>query len=396
MTRGRKAVILLLLLLGLLLASIAGYLLLFPEEEAFERQEEEADLADAYVTDLVRREEARYSLGDVETEKEDAPSTPVEDEAYYTRGGVTYTPDYAKGYVECVLNYPRLGIHRGVYSGEWDEILYDLDIWMVTAARPDYELGETHYAIYGHNHTVQKLSFNELAKAALGDTFTLTAPSGVYTYEVDKIYADWRTEVAKHVVDDFSHPAEECYIITCGRNENRYKDLIVRGRLIDHKTVKEYALEQLYARTLPYDVSFEEGVLSVCQYLPDGSINTGSEHELTDEDGKAVARFTLGDVPEEITGLTDGIYRLRTVKQPDGVLYGESDYSITIRKSAVVTFEPVTVKAESPEKHTVFEKVLPKDRTGKKKAYAAIAGGAVLAIMAVACLVLFRKKAEEE
>ena len=94
-----------------------------------------------------------------------------EDANYYMRDGIVYTPDYAKGTIQCVLEVPTAGIRRGVYTGTWEEINYDLDIWMVTAARPDYTLGETHMCIYGHNHTAQDLSFNRLKDVEVGDAF---------------------------------------------------------------------------------------------------------------------------------------------------------------------------------------------------------------------------------
>lgn len=211
---------------------IGIYLLFFSNKEAFKRQEIEQSLADAYLEELY---EETGSLE--EREKEKKKEEEWEDNLWYERDGIRYTPDYAKGVIECVLEIPSVKIRRGVYSGTWEEIQYDLDIWMVTAARPDYELGETHYCIYGHNHTVQNLSFNRLKDVKKGDIFTLTCKKGVFIYKVSEIFAWWREEVTEKLVDNFSLPANECYIITCGRGENRYKDLVVKGILQSKETI---------------------------------------------------------------------------------------------------------------------------------------------------------------
>lgn len=179
-------------------------------------------------------------------------SVPYEEQHYYSRGGITFTPDYAVGYLLCVLEYPDVGIKRGVYSGTWDEIYQNLDMWMVTMARPDMVLGQTHLAIYGHNHTSQNLSFNNLNKAKVGDQFYLYAESGIYTYEVTDIFSDWRTDTTCKYVDDFTVGSDICYIITCGRDYfpingsgTRYQDFIVEGHLIRHQRLSEYAKELL-------------------------------------------------------------------------------------------------------------------------------------------------------
>ena len=244
----RKAII---VILAVVLFGFGGYSLYLylgeqeTEQEAFARQQEEADLADAYLHDIAGRVDEQESyLADENAEEEELETLPgtgeIEDNNYYQRDGVTYTPDYAKGEIECVLTVPTAGIHRGVYTGTWEEIAYDLDIWMVTAARPDYELGKTHYVIYGHNHTTQDLSFNNLAKVQVGDEFTLTSEKGVYLYRVANVYAQWRETATASIVDNFDLPKENCYIFTCGRNENRYKDLIVEGHLEKHMTTVEW------------------------------------------------------------------------------------------------------------------------------------------------------------
>ena len=151
---------------------IGIYFLFFSNREAFQRQEIEQSLADSYLEDLYGEKDSSTELEKNEEE--------WEDNVWYVRDGIRYTPDYAKGFLECVLEIPSVKIRRGVYSGTWEEIQHNLDIWMVTAARPDYELGKTHYCIYGHNHTVQNLSFNRLKDVKKGELFKLTCEKGIF------------------------------------------------------------------------------------------------------------------------------------------------------------------------------------------------------------------------
>ena len=280
----------------------AVYLLFFYNKDAYERQDIEESIADDFIADLIksaieengkegeedddtstirielnieersekeagiqsinqwRDERSEYATykrdiwasdyGDDEYVVKQAKT--YEDTNYYQRNGVTYTPDYAVGYLFCVLEYPKAGIRRGVYSGDWADIYYDLDLWMATSARPDYELGKTHMAIYGHNHTAQDLSFNNLRVASVGDEFTLYSVDGVYRYEVTRIFADWRISVSKYYVDDMNISPDVCYIITCGRDNflvdgqsSRYKDFVVEGHLKEVLSLTEYA-EEIY------------------------------------------------------------------------------------------------------------------------------------------------------
>lgn len=212
-----------------LIVGVGIYLLVFPNREAFERQHTEEELADQYINywKLIQQgkeDQANKFLNQWKGEE-------WEDLNWYTRDGITFTPDYAQGFLECVLEIPSVKIRRGVYSGTWEEIQYNLDIWMVTAARPDYEFGKTHYCIYGHNHTTQDLSFNRLKDVKVGETFTLTTEKKIYYYKVTNVFAEWRESVTTQYVDNFNLLKETCYIVTCGRNENRYKDIVVEGVL---------------------------------------------------------------------------------------------------------------------------------------------------------------------
>lgn len=172
----------------------------------------------------------------------------IVDDRYYERGGVVYTPDYAQGELDCVLEIPCISLKRGVYKGNAAQIDHDLSIWLTTAAKEDMELGKTNYAIYGHNHTVQDLSFNRLKDVSVGDVFTLTKEDRAYVYRVSRIFAEWRSVGRKRYAMTTSLDPSLCYIFTCGRDywplngvSTRYKDYIVEGTLegiCDRATLK--------------------------------------------------------------------------------------------------------------------------------------------------------------
>lgn len=181
----------------------------------------------------------------------------IVDDRYYERGGIVYTPDYAQGELDCVLEIPCISLKRGVYKGNAAQIDHDLGIWLTTAAKEDMELGKTNYAIYGHNHTVQDLSFNRLKDVSVGDVFTLTKEGRAYVYRVSRIFAEWRSVGRKRYAMTTSLDPSLCYIFTCGRDywplngvSTRYKDYIVEGTLEgigDRETLKNREIGPLNA-----------------------------------------------------------------------------------------------------------------------------------------------------
>ena len=228
--RSYLLLILMINLIGLIGLMMICFLPSKKDKEGMKRQKTEEAIAEQYIEDLKNK-------------KEDSLDS-WEDNVWYEKDGITYTPDYAKGVIDCVLEIETIKLRRGVYIGTWEEIYHNLDMWMVTAARPDYVLGETHYAIYGHNHPVQNLSFNRLKDLSIGDTFKLISEKGIYIYEVTDIFSDWRENVTRKVVDNMELPETDCYIITCGRNEHRYKDLVVKGVLVTIEKQKMSFIEK--------------------------------------------------------------------------------------------------------------------------------------------------------
>ncbi len=312
------------------LAGYAGYLYYNPESEGVNRQNREESIAQAYIQELLqenmqtetqsqmkidldtlkedptldRLEESLENGSSSEVEFEEADleeTTQWSDPNYYSRDGITYTPEYAMGELLGVLEVDRAGICRGVYGGSWEAIEHDLDIWMTTAARPDYEIGKTHFAIYGHNHTVQDLSFNRLKDVVPGDVFTYTTDQGVFIYDVTRFFADWRELVTRDYVDNFSISADKCYIISCGRNEYRYKDIVVEGTLRCVVDLADYAKASSYYK-YEYDPDMTESSTialhsSIERSSADEEISAGMEEEIAaDEESSIAAKATYIDV----------------------------------------------------------------------------------------------------
>ena len=257
--------------------------LLHPQEAAFQRQDLEESLADAYLKELFseNREQGledadhgaqasdpvkvsegtqavplpsdpELSDGSQDTEAADndevprgtsVPNTAFSDDVYYNDHGFVYTPEYASGHIDCVLEIakPSVQIRRGVYTGTNEEIAHDLSIWMVTAARSDYIFGKTHYVIYGHNTDTQDLSFNRLKYLDLSDSFLLYRESGVYEYTVTKRAFYGRTQATEEIVDNFLLPHTKVYILTCAQGEHNGQDLVIEGTLANTYTLAEWA-----------------------------------------------------------------------------------------------------------------------------------------------------------
>ena len=308
------------------LAGYAGYRYCNPEASGVERQNVEESLAQAYIEALLQdemqmttqidteadgenferdstvdlSEEASESVFEDELELEETEweeTTQWSDSNYYIRDGITYTPEYAMGELLGVLEIDHAGIRRGVYGGSWEAIEHDLDIWMTTVARPDYEIGKTHFAIYGHNHTVQDLSFNRLKDVVLGDVFTYTTDQGVFIYDVTRFLADWRELVTRDYVDNFSISADKCYIISCGRNEYRYKDIVVEGTLRCVIDLNEYARQPYYYK---YEYKYEENEVdessTISLYSPDEETEAFSKKT---EKSSKMAEASLCEEKEE-------------------------------------------------------------------------------------------------
>ncbi len=244
------------LLITIGICCVLGAVLIYfaPYLTGYNRQHTEKQLALEYLQSLqgqVTDVDVNKRGQDVSNNKEQAivsekiPKEKWSDDNWYELDGVTYTPDYAAGTIDCVLIIPKIHLCRGVYTGTWNDIYHNLDAWMTTVARPDYILGETHYCVYGHNTPRLNLSFNRLQSLEEGDIFYLVNEDGAYQYQVTESFGVSRSESVKYT-DDFSLGKEICYLITCGREEYRYLDLFVKGELLDFTDISDVDMEQFF------------------------------------------------------------------------------------------------------------------------------------------------------
>ena len=233
-------------------------LLASKEVEGYSQQVKEERYLDAFISDAensqveteVREEYLEAVIGDIENnEKETIDQTEVHyensdldysDDNYPTWNGVKYTPDNAKGRIECVLEIPSIQLRRGVYTGTMYEIRFDQDLWMATVSSPDIILGKTRYIIYGHNAVSQELSFNRVQQVQVGDYFILTGTDAVYLYDVTDFLSMWRELFTWNYADNADIGSDKCYIATCGRGQYRYKDIVVEGTLRKKYTLSEW------------------------------------------------------------------------------------------------------------------------------------------------------------
>ena len=282
-----------------------------PETIGIERQKEDEKMASLFMEDLENG--ALETITETEVSYTDSELDYV-DENYPTFGGIKYTPEFAKGHVACVLEIPAIKMRKSVYAGTQEEIQNDLDYWLTTQAHPYYVLGKTHYGIYGHNSTTQDLSFNRLKDVRIGDYFILTSPEYVYLYDVTDFFSDWRETVTRDIVDNFELPADKCYIITCGRNEYRYKDIVAVGTLRELYSLYEWdkVKDSITAtrvenektvedtrEALKLSVSLSQGRVVVSVKKPDGTGVKGAKICITDEDGLFVK---IGNETTRVTG----------------------------------------------------------------------------------------------
>ncbi len=351
------------------------------------RQKQDESIAEEYLKNfrvLVKEDSPGPTEEDVPSESEkgsagadtplstdDKEASEIVDNLYYRRDGVTYTPDYAKGTLDCVLEIPSISLKRGVYTGTRWEIEYDLSIWMTTAASPDLKLGETHYAIYGHNHLAQDLSFNRLKDVRIGDSFTLTKEGEVYHYLVSDILAEWRSTGRKRYALDMNQDPSLCYIFTGGRDHwlrdgrsTRYKDYIVVGKLQGKYTASEWAdrkktdsgpaeqtvtfvsrnlLKTILEVTAETDGQGARVTVSITD--KGGRLIQEAALSLLNEDGNEVYSWIQGENPEVIP-INEGIWVAAVTSLPENY---EEPPGKEIQVSASMT-KVITIGEETEEK----------------------------------------------
>ena len=331
----------------------ASFLLSLETLKGIRRQRQEAAVIEEYLknysasvrenetasSEVSSKEEPEETVCD-ETEGTIPVSSGIVDDRYYSRDGVTYTPDFAKGTLDSVLEIPCISLKRGVYTGSRSEIEYDLSIWLTTVSSPEIKLGETHYAIYGHNHLVQDLSFNRLKDVRIGDRFTLTKEDRIYAYRVTDILADWRNSGRKKYATNMNQDPSLCFIFTCGRDHwllngqsTRYKDYIVVGTLQgvysaaewqdkenvppEPETVTFVARNLMKTRLEVRTESDTQGmVLKVAQMDENDRFVQGSVLSILDSDGIEVISWVQENGYKELR-LPEGTWVIAVTEQDD-------------------------------------------------------------------------------
>ena len=347
------------------------------EMKGLRRQHQEEELAEQFIRDASFREMERK---ETETEKEPTnpeieESVPADqavqidldytDDNYEVINGIRYTPDYALGTLDCVLEIPKIKMRRGIYTGSVAEIQHDLDIWMATTAHTGYTLGETHYCIYGHNSPTQDLSFNKLKYVTVGDVFLLTTEDSVFLYDVTDFFPQWRELVKKDITDNFSISSDKCYIITCGRDEYRYRDILVEGTLRKRYSLKEWNERDLKEKEMQKSIQakieqpkeatklsaiFEDDVIKVTLLSDGGEPVKGERLCITDENGMFVPAFSEGlatdengtaVIPAEILE-PDKLYAIGAYEMKDESLSAPADLEIRVTESRRFVSDAVT------------------------------------------------------
>ena len=334
--------------------------------EGMDHQELEESIAVTYIKDRMNGDPGETVYEEVETETvvTESYATPRDeleysDDVYPYFFGRHYTPDYATGTIMGVLEIPSIELRRGIYTGTWEDIAHDLEAWMTVQARPDYELGETHFCIYGHNAVSQELSFNKLRYVQIGEYFIITSGDKVYYYEVTDFFANWRESVTRDIVDNFDISKDKCYIITCGRDEYRWRDIVLVGDLKEVYTLEEWEKGEIhYYEVLKNDykkigvrnekekallqISASEGQLDVTVTDESGSPLSDISIGIYDQDG-----FLVKDEEgSEMSFMSDENGQIRAEIAPgqyvvgiESDVYYTSDYDVQITEKKLKTEE---------------------------------------------------------
>lgn len=148
-----------------------------------------------------------------------------------------------------VLNIPKIGVELPIYHGVSAEVLNIACGHMEGTSLPVG--GEsTHCVLSAHRGLPHARLFTDLDRMETGDTFTITVPGRVVTYQVDQIQVVEPNEIsAIRIVEGEDH----CTLLTCtpyGVNSHR---LLVRGTRVENAaprlavTSEAYRIDSLVA-----------------------------------------------------------------------------------------------------------------------------------------------------
>ena len=160
-----------------------------------------------------------------------------------------------------VINIPAIGVELPIYHGTSEGVLNIAVGHLQGTSLPIGGRG-THAVISAHRGLPSAKLFSDLDKLIVGDEFTVTVLSTVYTYEVDNIFIVLPGETDKVAIDPNK---EQLTLMTCtpyGINTHR---LLVRAHRIGSSSVASKDGEQPELKVLPDAVMVDS--LSVVPFV---------------------------------------------------------------------------------------------------------------------------------
>ncbi len=159
--------------------------------------------------------------------------------------GAFYEPELVAGYDETLditgtgimgyLNIDKIRLELPVYHSVEPEVLQVAVGHLPGSSLPVGGRG-THAVLSGHRGLPSAKLFSELDKMEIGDRFTITVLSEVFTYQVERIQT-----VEPYEVDDLQiePSADLCTLFTCTPYGINTQRLFIRGRRIPTDKVEE-------------------------------------------------------------------------------------------------------------------------------------------------------------
>ena len=140
------------------------------------------------------------------------------------------------------VTIPKIGIELPIYHSVRSEVL-NIACGHVEGTSLPVGGESTHCVLSAHRGLPHAKLFTDLDKMELGDTFTITVLSQIFTYQVDQIKV-----VRPDEIDDIQIMEEKdlCTLLTCtpyGINSHR---LLVRGTRIENAAPKLYVTSNAY------------------------------------------------------------------------------------------------------------------------------------------------------
>ena len=160
-----------------------------------------------------------------------------------------------------IINIPAIGVELPIYHGTSEGVLNIAVGHLQGSSLPVGGRG-THAVISAHRGLPSAKLFTDLDKLIVGDEFTVTVMSTVYTYEVDNIFIVLPSETKNLVIDPNK---EQLTLMTCtpyGVNTHR---LLVRSHRIGSAAVTAEDGEQPELKVLPDAVMVDS--LSVVPFV---------------------------------------------------------------------------------------------------------------------------------